>query len=115
PRAWDATAVTRMGRHARQRSHVFALSLGVNRLPRSGHRRHCRRCYPAGQIRNPEDRMTQPVVDIKNLSVTFRGPGQTAIEAVKNVSMTLTPGRALGIVGESGSGKSVTARSLLGL
>lgn len=59
--------------------------------------------------------MMQPVVEIKNLSVTFRGPGKTVIEAVKNVSLTLTPGRALGIVGESGSGKSVTARSLLGL
>lgn len=59
--------------------------------------------------------MMQPVVEIKNLSVTFRGPSKALIEAVKNVSMTLTPGRALGIVGESGSGKSVTARSLLGL
>lgn len=59
--------------------------------------------------------MTQPAVDIKNLSVTFAGPQRTAIEAVKNVSFTLTPGKALGIVGESGSGKSVTARALLGL
>lgn len=59
--------------------------------------------------------MNQPAVEIKNLSVTFRGPKKTSIEAVKNVSLTLTPGRALGIVGESGSGKSVTARSLLGL
>ena len=59
--------------------------------------------------------MTQPAVDIKNLSVTFPGPQRTTIEAVKNVSLTLTPGKALGIVGESGSGKSVTARALLGL
>lgn len=59
--------------------------------------------------------MIQPAVDIKNLSVTFPGPQRTVIEAVKNVSLTLTPGKALGIVGESGSGKSVTARALLGL
>ncbi|GAA2038866.1 ABC transporter ATP-binding protein [Yaniella flava] len=59
--------------------------------------------------------MTQPAVEITNLSVSFPGPKKTAIEAVKNVSLTLTAGRVLGIVGESGSGKSVTARSLLGL
>ena len=59
--------------------------------------------------------MSQPAVEIKNLSVTFPGPARSVIEAVKNVSFTLTPGRALGIVGESGSGKSVTARALLGL
>ena len=59
--------------------------------------------------------MSQPAVKIKNLSVTFPGPNKNVIEAVKNVSLTLTPGRALGIVGESGSGKSVTARALLGL
>src|SRR5690625_7968581 len=58
---------------------------------------------------------TPPAVELHNLSVTFPGPNNTAIEAVKNVSLTLTPGKALGIVGESGSGKSVTARSLLGL
>lgn len=59
--------------------------------------------------------MNQPAVEIQNLSVTFSGHNSTTIEAVKNVSLTLTPGKALGIVGESGSGKSVTARSLLGL
>lgn len=58
---------------------------------------------------------TPPAVDVQNLSVTFPGPGKTQVEAVKNVSFTLTAGKALGIVGESGSGKSVTARALLGL
>ena len=50
--------------------------------------------------------MSQPAVEIKNLSVTFPGPDNSGIQAVQNVSFTLTPGRALGIVGESGSGKS---------
>jgi len=59
--------------------------------------------------------MTNPAVEIQNLSVTFPGPQKTVIEAVKNVSFSLIPGKALGIVGESGSGKSVTARALLGL
>ena len=59
--------------------------------------------------------MSQPAVEVKNLSVSFPGADHSVIEAVKNVSFTLTPGKALGIVGESGSGKSVTARALLGL
>ncbi|WP_022871472.1 ATP-binding cassette domain-containing protein [Yaniella halotolerans] len=59
--------------------------------------------------------MNTPAVEIQNLSVTFTGPDKTRVEAVKNISLTLTRGKALGIVGESGSGKSVTARSLLGL
>lgn len=59
--------------------------------------------------------MTRPAVEIRNLSVTFPGPKQRVIEAVKNVSFTLRPGKTVGIVGESGSGKSVTARALLGL
>ena len=59
--------------------------------------------------------MNQPAIEVTNLSVTFPGRATEPIDAVRNVSFTLTPGRALGIVGESGSGKSVTARSLLGL
>ena len=39
----------------------------------------------------------------------------TAIRAVDDVSLTLAPGRTLGIVGESGCGKSTTGRLALGL
>lgn len=58
--------------------------------------------------------MTAPVVDIRDLAVTFatdHGP----VDAVKGVSLSVHPGEVLAVVGESGSGKSVTASTILGL
>jgi ABC-type dipeptide/oligopeptide/nickel transport system ATPase component len=55
--------------------------------------------------------MTQPLLDVRHLSVTFGGPAP----AVDDVSFQIAPGETLGLVGESGSGKSVTAFSILRL
>ncbi len=61
-------------------------------------------------------RSTAPLLEIRNLSVTFAGRGRTPpIEAVKGVSFSLDRGETLALVGESGSGKSVTALSVLQL
>ncbi|CAN7648288.1 ABC transporter ATP-binding protein [Pararhizobium sp. LjRoot238] len=57
--------------------------------------------------------MLAPLLDIRDLKVSFRTPGGY-VEAVKGVSFTLGRER-LAIVGESGSGKSMTVRALLGL
>ncbi|MBK47438.1 MAG: microcin ABC transporter ATP-binding protein [Pelagibacteraceae bacterium] len=51
---------------------------------------------------------------IKNLSVSFNIDNKIS-SAVKNISLDVARGEALGIVGESGSGKSVTALSVLKL
>ncbi|MHB1103682.1 MAG: ABC transporter ATP-binding protein [Devosia sp.] len=55
-----------------------------------------------------------PLLDVRKLSVEFRSRGKT-LQAVRNLSFSVHPGKTLAIVGESGSGKSVTALSLLRL
>lgn len=59
-----------------------------------------------------------PLIDVRNLSVTFPAPAggdARIVQAVRGLDLTIAPGEAVGIVGESGSGKSVTARTLVGL
>jgi microcin C transport system ATP-binding protein len=62
------------------------------------------------------ERRAAPLLEVKNLSVTFAGRGGAPpVEAVKRISFTLDRGETLALVGESGSGKSVTALSVLQL
>jgi microcin C transport system ATP-binding protein len=63
-----------------------------------------------------EGAASPPLLEIRDLSVTFAGrAGAKAVEAVKGISFTLDRGETLALVGESGSGKSVTALSVLQL
>ncbi len=58
--------------------------------------------------------MTSPLLDVKDLSVTFHQDG-TVTQAVRHVDLSVGVGETVAIVGESGSGKSVTALSTVGL
>ncbi|MDR1694358.1 MAG: dipeptide ABC transporter ATP-binding protein [Lactobacillaceae bacterium] len=55
------------------------------------------------------------LLEVKNLSVSFKNGLSEDIKAVDDVSFSLKENEVLGIVGESGSGKSVTSLSILGL
>ena len=65
--------------------------------------------------------MTEPLLDIKDLKVHFPRrqfnplARPEVVRAVDGVSLTLFPGRTLGLVGESGSGKTTVARAVLRL
>jgi microcin C transport system ATP-binding protein len=55
-----------------------------------------------------------PLLDIRDLSVSFRQGGRETI-AVDRVSFSLERGKTLALVGESGSGKSISALSIVRL
>src|SRR5699024_4894806 len=114
-RPGDSSASPRMGCDAGQRAHVSTFCLVDDSFPGHCNCGHGSRGNLTRPVYYQEHYMNQPAIEVTNLSVTFPGRATEPIDAVRNVSFTLTPGRALGIVGESGSGKSVTARSLLGL
>jgi oligopeptide/dipeptide ABC transporter ATP-binding protein len=58
----------------------------------------------------------EPVLVAEHVHKWYGRPGASgSVHAVRDVSLVLRRGRALGVVGESGSGKSTLGRCLLGL
>ena len=55
--------------------------------------------------------MSTPAIHIENLTKRY-GEGNTAVDALKGVDMTIWPGEVVGLVGPSGSGKSTLLKSL---
>jgi putative ABC transport system ATP-binding protein len=55
--------------------------------------------------------MREPAIHIENLRKRY-GEGDTAVDALKGVDMTIWPGEVVGLVGPSGSGKSTLLKCL---
>lgn len=55
--------------------------------------------------------MNDPAIHIENLKKRY-GEGDTAVDALKGVDMTIWPGEVVGLVGPSGSGKSTLLKCL---
>lgn len=69
-------------------------------------------------LKNPEDFVSENLLSVQDLHVTFhvlRGTEWTAVAASRGVNFEVKKGEILGIVGESGSGKSVSTTAIPGL
>lgn len=59
--------------------------------------------------------MSQPVITIDDLHITFSGRTGSSVHAVRGANLAVGEGEIVALVGESGSGKSAIANAVLGL
>src|SRR5438309_11216505 len=59
--------------------------------------------------------MSRALLNVRNLTITYKPQTGSSVMAVKDVSLRVGPGEVLGILGESGSGKSTVAAAIMRL
>ncbi|EKU40305.1 MULTISPECIES: ABC transporter ATP-binding protein [Acinetobacter] len=62
-----------------------------------------------------QENKNEPLLQVKNLRVSFKGEDKQYIETVKGISFDIPANTTVALVGESGSGKSVTSLATMGL
>ena len=55
----------------------------------------------------------RPVLDIRNYTLEYGTPYGPPVQVLRNVSLSILPGRTMGLVGESGSGKTSLAWAIM--
>ena len=80
-----------------------------------GERPDVRRCAPDPVRLSILRQDTRPLMEIRDLAVTYRQGVGRSVPAVDDVSFDIARGRTLALIGESGSGKSTVARAICGL
>ncbi len=56
-----------------------------------------------------------PLIEIRNLSVSFKKEDNTTVDICKNFDLVINEGEICGLVGSSGSGKSVIIKAIAGI
>ncbi|AWT25060.1 putative ABC transporter ATP-binding protein [Corynebacterium provencense] len=69
----------------------------------------------SGSDRAPHSGASGPLLEVRNVSKSYRGPDRVRRKVVNDISFVIERGETVGIVGESGSGKSTVARIALSL
>lgn len=67
--------------------------------------------WPMEAVSPREGRIAEPVINVRRISHTY----PTGLQAVKDVSFTVTNGEVVGLIGQNGSGKTTLAKHLVGL
>lgn len=68
-----------------------------------------------GRVAGDASGNSAPLLAMHNVTRTFDAGGKRRLTAVRDVSLSIAPGEAVGLVGESGSGKSTLGRMAIAL